>query len=81
MVVPDCTRRAACFLPSRGLAPGLLAAPPLRPCRDLAPIPEPSSNVLGYGSRNPSSSAIWWARCLLTPTSSAISTTRTFICA
>ena len=36
--------------------------------------PRPSSAT---GAGNPSSSAIWWARCLLTPRSSAISMMRT----
>jgi hypothetical protein len=38
---------------SSTLAPGFLAAPALRPRRDLAPIQSRPPNVLGYRSREP----------------------------
>jgi len=55
------------------LAPLLRGSPFLRPLPDVSPGPQGPRTSRSTGVGNPDPSASWWARCLVTPRSSAIS--------
>jgi hypothetical protein len=56
------------------LSATVVGPPALRPRRNVSPAPQSAAAVIGDRSRKPGSSASWWARCFVTPRSSAIST-------